>query len=338
MENELGGNRLGIQIIGAGMYVPETIVSNEDFAKIVDTSDEWITTRTGIKTRHIADGELAYQMGAKAALRALEDANMAVEQVDMVLVTTVTADCLTPSLACMIANEIGIEDAICMDINAACAGYVFALDIAKKYLDSGDLQTVLIVSAEMLTRMIDYTDRSTCVLFGDGAAATIVKKSNSLYASCIKSSPKGAMKIYTKLPEPKHPFQTKTYRWNDEDVAKAPIGMIQMAGNDVYKFATTAMPQAVELAAQKANISLDEIDLIIPHQANVRIINTAIKKLKLPPEKFYINIEEFGNISSACIPLGLAQLKAAGRLKQGDKICLVGFGAGLTYGAVIFEY
>ncbi len=329
---------MGLTIKGTGMYVPDVIADNDDFAKIVDTSDEWITTRTGIKTRHITNGELAFQMGAEAARMAIKDAGIEVEDVDMVLGTTVTADCLTPSMACLVAKEIGIEDAVCMDLNAACAGYVFALDIAQKYLECGDCKTVLIVSSEIVTRMVDYTDRSTCVLFGDGAAATVVTKGDGLYSSVIKSSPQGADKIFTKLPVPENPFKTGTADWGDERMNDAPTGFMQMQGNDVYKFATTAMPQAVEAAAEKAGISLEEIDLIIPHQANIRIVQTAMKRLKMPKEKCYVNIQDYGNISSACIPLGLCQLKEQGQLKKGDKICVVGFGAGLTYGAAIFEW
>ncbi|MGI5959814.1 MAG: 3-oxoacyl-ACP synthase III family protein [Massiliimalia sp.] len=329
---------MGLNIIGAGMYVPETVATNDDFAKIVDTSDEWITTRTGIKTRHINNGELTFQMGAKAADLAVKDAGIDMSQIDMVLATTVTSDFLTPSLACMVAKEIGIEDAACMDLNAACSGYVFALDVAKKYLDSGDFHTILIVSAEIVTRMVDYTDRGTCVLFGDGAAATVVTKGEGIYAAALRSSPQGALKIFTKLPEPENPFKTQGSDWGDERVQQAAPYQMQMLGHDVYKFATVAMADAVEQAAQKAGISVEDLKLIIPHQANIRIVQTAIKRLKLPVERFYVNIEKYGNISSACIPLALAELKAQGRLEKGDKICVVGFGAGLTYGAAVFEY
>ena len=329
---------MGLNIIGAGMYVPETIADNNDFTKIVDTSDEWITTRTGIKTRHINNGELTFQMGAKAAAQAVKDAGIEVEKIDMVLGTTVTSDFLTPSLACMVAKEIGIEDAACMDLNAACSGYVFALDVAKKYLDSGEFHCILIVSSEIVTRMVDYTDRGTCVLFGDGAAATIVTQGEGLYAASLRSSPQGALKIFTKLPEPENPFKTKASDWGDERLQEAAPYHMQMQGHDVYKFATVAMADAVEQAAQKAGLSPEDLDIIIPHQANIRIVQTAIKRLKLPVERFYVNIQEYGNISSACIPLAITELKSQGRLKKGDKVCVVGFGAGLTYGAAVFEY
>ena len=329
---------MGIKIIGAGRYVSDVIAANEDFAKIVDTSDEWITTRTGIKTRHVTDGMLTFQMGAEAARRAVADAGIAMEEIDMILATTVTPDCLTPSLACLVGKELGVESAACMDLNAACAGYVFALDVARHYLESGEFRTVLIVSSEIITRMVDYTDRSTCVLFGDGAAATVVTRGEGDYACVLKSQPQGADKIYTKLPAPHNPFGSNCFDWGSEEMNAAPDNFMQMAGHDVYKFATAAMPEAVELAAEKMGIRPEELDVIIPHQANIRIVQTAIKRMKLPADRFYINIQEFGNISSACIPLALSQLKEQGKLHDGMKVCLVGFGAGLTYGASIFEW
>lgn len=329
---------MGIRIEGCGYYVPQTVVTNEDFSKIVDTSDEWITTRTGIKTRHIANEELAYQMGAKAAKQALKDANLQVSDIDMIIGTTVTPDCLTPSLACLVGKELGIERAMCFDINAACAGYVFALDIAHKYLASKEYKNILIVSSEMVSRMVDYTDRATCVLFGDGAAATVVSYSDKEYKAYINSDPQGANKLFTKIEGAHNPFRTKQPDWNDEKMNDAPFMFMQMAGNDVYKFATTTMPEAVLKAVEKANWNASDLDFIVPHQANIRIVQTAIKKLNLPQEKFYINIQDYGNISSACIPLALSQLKEQGKLENGKKVCLVGFGAGLTYGACVFEY
>lgn len=329
---------MGIKIKGCGYYVPELVASNEDFSKIVETSDEWITTRTGIKTRHIANGDLAYKMGADASLKAIKDAQIKLDEIDMIIGTTVTADCLTPSMACLVGKELGIEKAICYDINAACAGYVFALDIAHKYLACGDCKNILIVSSEIVSRMVDYTDRGTCVLFGDGAAATVVSYSDKEYKSYINSDPQGADKIFAKLPSTPNPFVTKEKDWSDERMQKAPDLFMQMAGNDVYKFATTTMPDAVLKASEKAGWDINDLDIIVPHQANIRIVQTAIKKLKLSEDKFYINIQDYGNISSACIPLALSQLKEQGKLQDGKKVCLVGFGAGLTYGATVFEY
>lgn len=328
---------MGIKIKGCGCCVPELIVSNEDFSKIIDTSDEWITARTGIKTRHIANDELVFKMGAKASLKAIESANLKIDDIDMIIGTTVTADCLTPSMACLIGKELGIEKAICYDINAACSGYVFALDIAHKYLACGDCKNVLIVSSEMISRMLDYKDRSTCVLFGDGAAATVVSFSNYEYKSVINCNPSGADKIFAKIPCTPNPFRNKNQDWGDEKMTQAPDMFMQMSGNDVYKFATSVMPQSIQEVTEKAGWDINDLDIIIPHQANIRIVQTAIKKLKLPEDKFYINIKDYGNISSACIPLALTQLSEQGKLQTGKKVCLVGFGAGLTYGAVAFE-
>lgn len=329
---------MGIKMIGFGGYVPPMTASNDDFAKIVDTNDEWITTRTGIKTRHIVNGELTWQIGAKAAKQAIEDAGIAPEDIDMVIGCTVTGDTTTPSMACLVAKAVGIPNGIIFDMNAACAGFVYALDAAEKYLKTGAAKTVMIVSAEVLSRMVDYTARETCVLFGDGAAAVILRNDETkLYASCINSKPSGAYKIVNKLSSTPCPFKTETPDWGDDDVNAAPDGKMQMAGNAVFKFAVTAMPEAVEEAAKKAGITLDDLDLIIPHQANIRIIQAAIKRLDIPEDKFFINIENFGNISSACIPFALSELHKAGRLKPGMKLCAVGFGAGLVYAAAVFE-
>jgi 3-oxoacyl-[acyl-carrier-protein] synthase-3 len=329
---------MGLKMIGFGGYVPPLKVTNDDFAKIVETDDTWITTRTGIKTRHIANGELTWQMGAKAAKSALEDAGIAPESVDMLIACTVSGDTTTPSLACMVAKEVGIPGGIVFDLNAACAGFVYALDVVQKYLAMGAVKTAMIVCSETLSRMVDYTDRATCVLFGDGAAAVIFQaQEDKLYASCLKSQPAGAYKIISKLSSTDCPFKTETPDWGDEAVNAAPDGKMQMAGNDVYKFAIAAMPEAVEEAARQAGIATEDLDLIIPHQANIRIVQTAIKRLKLPEDKFYVNIADYGNISSSCIPLALSQLHEQGRLHEGMKLCFVGFGAGLVYAATIVE-
>lgn len=327
----------GITILGCGMYIPSDLATNEDFARFVDTSDEWITTRTGIKTRHMANGILTYQMGTEAAKQALREAGVTADQIDLVIGTTVTGDFLTPSMSCMVAGELGMTEVPCMDLNAACAGFVYALDVAQKYLASGDVKRILIVSSEMVTRMVDYTDRSTCVLFGDGAGAMVVAKGEGGFATYISGDPSGAEKIFTKLPMSDSPFRTKTPQWKNPLMQDYPLGLMYMDGNDVYKFAVSAMPRAVEIAAKRLGITADQLDLIVPHQANIRIVQTAMKKLGLPMERCYCNIDEYGNTSSACIPVCLHELRQAGRLKSGMKICLVGFGAGLVYGAAAFE-
>lgn len=328
---------MGITIKGTGNYLPPFVATNQDFEQFLDTSDEWITTRTGIKRRHLSNGELAFQIGAKAAKQALENAAISLDQIDMILVCSCSPDFLTPSTACMIGKQLGAADLPCLDLNAACAGFVYALDVAEKYLRSG-MQNILIIATEIVSRMVDFTDRTTCVLFGDAAAAVVVSPSDRLYASFLTGKPDAAEKIFTKLPPANTPFTTKPVDYGIPQINDAPAGLLMMEGNEVYKFATAAMPEAVITAAERAGIEVADLDLLIPHQANLRIINTALKKMNLPPEKCYLNIADYGNVSSACIPLGLSLLCEESRLSKGVKIGLVGFGAGLVYGAIVFEW
>lgn len=329
---------MGIKIIGTGMYVPEIIVTNDDLTTIVDTSDEWITQRTGIKTRHLTNGELTFQMGAKAASEAITNAGISPDDIDMILGTTMTPDCFTPSMASLVGYELGMTRAVSMDINAACSGYVYALDTARAFLETGAYKNILIVSSEVVSRTIDFNDRATCVLFGDGAGATVVTKGEGLYASSLGGNPSGALKLFAKLPTPKHPFIQGITDWGNPDVNAYKDGAIHMEGDEIFRFATTVTPESVKDVVSKAGISLEELDMVIPHQANVRILLSANKRLKLPMEKFFVGIEEYGNISSACIPLALHKLASEKQIRTGDKICVVGFGAGLCYGSVVFEW
>lgn len=328
---------MGISIIGTGMYVPKRIASNEDFAKIVDTSDEWITTRTGIKTRHIATDETTWQMGAKAAKEAIKSAGISCDDISLVLVSTVTADYLTPSTACLIANESGIKNAACFDINVACAGFVYALDMARRYLLDDDIKNVLIVSCEMMSKIVDYTDRATCVLFGDGAGACVVKKSDKLFHSVLGSDPSGVVHLAARSFHTGNPFMETPFNEFNDGITQTNGHYLYQNGKEVYKFATSILPKIVKEACEKAGKSLEDISLVIPHQANLRIIMTAVSKLDIPPEKIFINIEKYGNMSSACIPIALHEAITGGRLKKGDLVCPVGFGAGLVYGACLFE-
>ena len=330
---------MGIRIIGTGYYVPETIVTNEDFTKIVDTSDEWITTRTGIKTRHIATGQtLGYQMGARAAQMALDDAGISVDKIDLVIGTTCTPDYLTPSLACLVANEIGAKKPACVEINSACAGFVYALDMAKRYLRDDDYRNVLIVSSELLSKMTDYEDRSTCVLFGDGAGACVVTKSDKPFVSELGSDPTGGKFLFARGVEPGNPFSDEPFDPESDGFAKTAPHKLHQDGREVYKFATRAMPAAVKAACDKAAIEPEELEWVFSHQANARILETAAKNLKVPLSKFYMNIADYGNMSSACIPICLALAQREGKLVRGQKLCTVGFGGGLVYAAAVFEW
>lgn len=330
---------MGIKILGAGKYLPPLVANNDDFAKIVDTNDEWITKRTGIKERHISNGELNFQMGVKAAKQAIEKSGVAFNDIDMIIGTTVSQDTYTPSMSSLVGMALGIDNAVCFDINAACSGFVYALDMANKYLSvDDDYKNILIVSSELLTRLVDYTDRSSCILFGDGAGAVVVTKSDKTFSAKLRGIPSGAYKLIAKVHEPSNAFKTQKCDWQDEEVNKLSDNYMYMDGHEIYKFATSAMPQVVNEALQKANISIDDIDLLIPHQANIRIIQTAVKNLKMSMDKCFVCIDKTGNMSSACIPIAIATAIEEGRIKSGNIVCLTGFGAGLTSGAAVFEF
>ncbi|MDR0918947.1 MAG: ketoacyl-ACP synthase III [Oscillospiraceae bacterium] len=293
-----------------GVYIPEGILDNEYFTKIVETNDEWIRTRTGIKTRHIAE-EKMYEMAGKAARVVTADIN--VDDIDLIVVSTITPEYYFPSTACLVAKEIGAKNARCFDVSAACAGFNYALDIVSRY----NYKNALVISSEKLTGIVDYTDRTTCVLFGDGAAAVLLEPdSTAPYGSFLGADADGAMCIY----------------------AEQNGGKLIQNGKEVYKFATKILPLCVEKACENVGWSVSEIDWVIPHQANLRIIETAAKNLNVDLSKFIVTIEDYGNTSSSSIPIALNEGIVSGRIKRGDKVCLVGFGSGLVYGANLFVY
>ncbi len=327
----------GIKILGMSSFVPQTEITNEDFTKIIDTNDEWITTRTGIKKRHYAMGTQTWEMGLNAAEKAISQSGITAEDIDLIICTTVTPDTLVPSTACKIQRELGISGCMAFDINGACSGFVYAVDIAHKYLSAGTARNVLIVSVEILSRIIDYKDRSSCILFGDGAAAAVVSASDSPFYSFLGADGRGADYLRaSSVHTEKNPF------YDVKNIPYEPVddnnGLLYQDGKEVYKFAVGIMPLAIKTVLEKAGVSIDDVDTIIPHQANIRIIQTAASKLGTPSEKFYMNIENYGNTSSASIPNAFNEAIEKGKIKRGDKIVLVGFGAGLTYGAVYFEY
>ncbi len=328
----------GIEILGMGSYNPSLCVTNEDMAKIVETNDEWITTRTGIKSRRLANGEPTWRMGAEAAKAAVAKAGIDVKDVGLIIDTTLTNDFLTPSTSCLIQNELGAVNAAAFDINAACSGFVYGMDAAKRYLQTDpELKYVVVVANEMLSRIVDYSDRSTCVLFGDGAAAAVLTRSDKLFTSYIGADGSGAHFLYAKQIKAGHPFRTAEDEIDTGLFAAGDTKLIQ-DGKEVYKFATKALPAAATRAAEKENVDIASVDWFIPHQANIRIIETAAKNLGVSMDKFIVNISDHGNTSSASIPLALEEAIADGRVKRGDRICLVGFGAGLTLGAIIMDY
>lgn len=328
---------MGINILGMGTYVPEQKLVNDDFKKFVDTNDEWIRTRTGIVERHMAGWEPVWYMGKMAALAALEKSGVKPEEIGLVICTTVTSDFLTPSMASIIQYEIGAENAAAFDQNAACSGFVYAMDTARRFLATDDsLKYVLVVSSEATSRFCDFTDRQTCILFGDGAAAVVVEKSDKMFSSFLGSDGSGARVLFAKNLYPAKEIKLES-NFNDGFPEKA-MHMLYQDGRTVYKFATQALPNAFENAAGKIGVTKDDIDWFIPHQANVRIIETAAKKLGADMDKFIITLDRFGNTSSASIPLALNAGIEDGRIRRGEKLALIGFGAGLTYGGIIMEY
>lgn len=329
---------VGVKVKGIGRAVPEVIASNDDFAKIVDTNDEWITQRTGIKTRHISNGEPTYYFGAKAAKEAVADAGLEPSDIGLIIVTTVTPDYYTPSTACLIQRELGVSGCPAFDVNAACSGFVYAVDMARRYLACGDIKYALVVAAEELSKFVDYEDRSTCILFGDAAAAVVLEKAeDTLFSSYLAADGSGAAYLASRAMLTINPFRDQDFTY-DMDMPEPHKHYLLQDGKEVYKFATNALPTACKEACDKAGITPDELDAIIPHQANVRIIETAAKKLKVSMDKMVLNIADYGNTSSASIPNAFYDGVKSGRIKRGDKVCFVGFGGGLTYGAAIIEY
>ncbi|MDE5855368.1 MAG: ketoacyl-ACP synthase III [Ruminococcus sp.] len=328
---------MGINILGMGSYLPEQVLTNDDFKKFIDTNDEWIRTRTGIHSRHMAGWEPTWYMGKQAALKAVEKSGIDPKEIGLIITSTITSDFLTPSLASIIQHEIGAENAAAFDLGAACSGFVYAVDTARRFLQTDDnLKYVLVIATESLSRFIDYNDRSTCILFGDGSAAAVLEKSDKLYSSFLASDGSGARKLFARNVQIAPEVKIESH-FNDEFPEK-PMHQLFQDGKEVYKFAVKALPKAFRAAAEKINIQTSDIDWFIPHQANIRIIETAAKNLGISIEKFVVTVDHHGNTSSASIPLALYEAIDKGDIKRGQKIALVGFGAGLTYGSIILEY
>jgi len=313
-----------MKIVATGSYLPQKIVYNKDFAEFLDTSDEWISTRTGIQTRHIATDEETSDMAFKASATALEGFD--ISKIDLILSTSVTHEYFTPSLSCQVAEHFGIAP-VCLDINAACAGFSYALDLVQRYFTTEpSWKYALVVSAEQLSRITDFTDRASCVLFGDGAGAVLLEKDDAPFASALGSEP-GLAALYAKsIPN--------TNPWLKEPSAPVNHGLY-MNGKDVYKFATRVLPEYLTKACDKLSITPNELALVVPHQANSRIIETSAKHLGLPLERFIVNIDKYGNTSSASCAIALDEAFRAGRVS--GYVGFVGFGAGLTMASVVLK-
>lgn len=330
---------MGVNILAMGSYVPEQKLKNDDFTRFIETNDEWIRTRTGIVERPMAGWEPTWYMGTRAAEEAVKRAGIDVKDIGLVISCTATSDFHTPSMASVIQNEIGAVNAGAFDINAACTGFVYALDTARRFIETDDsMKYVLVVANESLSRFLDFTDRGSCILFGDGAAAAVIEKSDKLFSSALGSDGSGAKLLCARAMNIAPEVRTDAPADFSDPFPEMPLHKLFQNGKEVYKFATGALPKSFTLAAEKAGITTDDIDWFIPHQANVRIIETAAKKLGVPMDKFIITLDHFGNTSSASIPLALNEGIEKGLIKRGQKLALIGFGAGLTYGGIILEY
>ncbi len=303
---------MGVSIKSIGIYVPSDVITNYDLEEKIDTSDEWITTRTGIKRRHIAKDESIYDMAVKAGKMALEKAGL--EEIDLIIVATLSPDMLFPSVACVVQQH--IKSRFAFDISAACSGFLYGLDIAKAYIESSNVDSILLIGAEKLSSIIDWSDRSTCVLFGDGAGAAVITKGDGDILSSVM-------------------FSDGKYK---ELLYANKCGFIKMNGKEVFKQAVRNMETACKMALEKANLTIEDIALVIPHQANIRIINALAQKLNIPSHKVYVNIEEYANTSAASIPIAMYEAFEKGILKRKDKVLLTAMGGGLTWGASVLEF
>lgn len=318
--------RIYSRIAGTGSYLPEKVLTNDDLTKIVETTNEWIESRTGIRERHIAaDDETTSDLGYHAAARALEAAGIEASQLDMIIVGTTTPDLIFPSTACLIQARLGATGSAAFDVNAACSGFLFALSVADKFIRSGDAKHVLVIGAETLTRIVDWTDRTTCVLFGDGAGAVVLKADEDT----------GILSTHLHADGSK-----KELLWDPVGVSVGfdKPGKINMKGNDVFKYAVKALDSVVDETLQANGLDKSDLDWLIPHQANLRIIEATAKRLEMPMDRVVVTVDKHGNTSSGSVPLALDTAIRSGRVERGQLLLLEAFGGGFTWGSALLRY
>ncbi|MBI6071946.1 ketoacyl-ACP synthase III [Clostridium perfringens] len=319
------------KMIGFGLYTPKNLVENERLQEFLETSDEWIRTRTGIERRYISLDENTSDLAAEASKKALNQAGLSAEDIDLIILATVTPDNFTPSTACIVQDKLGAKNAWAFDINAACTGFIYALKLGRSLIRSGEAKSALIIGAETLSKALNWEDRGSCVLFGDGAGATVLTSTEEdcgIKCVNVKSDgSKGDSLVIQGLPL-NSPFK---------DGREVSENYINMNGREIFKFATKVMEESIVEILEKENIKIEDIDAIIPHQANLRIIDYVVKRLGIPREKFITNLQNYGNTSGASIPIALCESINEGNLKKGDNIIMVGFGGGLTWGAALIK-
>jgi 3-oxoacyl-[acyl-carrier-protein] synthase-3 len=323
----------GAILTGTGSALPEKRLTNDDLSKMVDTNDQWIVQRTGIRERRIAgEGESTASLATAAARKALDAAGLQASELDLIIVATITPEMVFPSTACFVAASLGLNATPAFDMSAACSGFIYALNTGANFIKAGQYKTVMVIGAETLSRIIDYTDRASCILFGDGAGAAILQRSNDprkglVYAS-LHADGNGAEAMKC-MPGSRHPISADLLATRDQ--------YIKLKGREVYKFAVTKFAELIEDAMRVAELTKDQVKLIIPHQVNQRIIDSAMEKLEMGPEKAYVNIDRYGNTSAASIPIALDEALRAGKIEPGDALIFVAFGAGLTWANAVLK-
>ena len=324
----------GANIIGTGSCVPEKRLTNDDLAKMVETNDEWITQRTGIKERRIVgEGESTASLAIVAAKRALEDAGLSAKELDAVICGTITPEMVFPSTACFVAAALGLTSTPAFDVTAACSGFIYTLTTAAAFIKSGMYRNVLVIGAETLSRITDYQDRGSCILFGDGAGAVVLQQTSDpkhgLIHSTLHADGNGWEMLYCP-PGSRHVVDAKMLEGRGQ--------FMKLKGREVYKFAVQRFEELIDEALRKCELTVDDVALIVPHQVNQRIIDSAMEKLHLPKEKAFVNIDKYGNTSAASIPIALDEARKAGRIKKGDVVVFVAFGAGLTWANAVVRF
>lgn len=323
-----------VEIVATGRYLPERVVTNAELERMVDTSDEWIRERTGIRERRIAPPEMGCaEMGAEAARIAMCRAQVQPGEIDLIVVATATPDRLLPATACDLQALLGATNAAAFDISAACSGFIYALAVAEGYLAAGRGEIALVVATEKMSGITDWTDRSTCVLFGDGAGAAVVRRSTNgrgLISQFMRSDGSLAELLWRPAGGVKMPL--------DHDLLEERMHLVKMAGREVFKAAVRSMAEAADQALLRAGMTGADIDLFVPHQANIRIIEATARYAGIPMEKVFVNVDRYGNMSSATVPIALDEAQEQGRLKPGDNVLLVAFGAGFTWGSAVLRW
>lgn len=327
-------SKIAVGILATGSYLPERVLTNKELETMVDTTDEWIVSRTGIRERRVASPEQASSdLAYEASIRAIEKAGLTADQIDLILVATVTPDMMFPSTACILQDRLGASHAAALDVSAACTGFIYALATGAKFIESGMYRHVLVVGVESLSKITDWEDRNTCVLFGDGAGAAVlgpVEDGLGFQSFVLGADGSGGVHLNQKAGGSRMPASLETIQNKQH--------FVYMNGREVFKFAVRVMNTATDEAIEKAGMSKEDIDFLVPHQANQRIIDAAVERLGLSEEKVVVNLDRYGNMSSASIPVALDEAVADGRIQDGNNLLLVGFGGGLTWASTVIKW